>query len=296
MANFFEDNDDLQYYFDKGIDWEPLVRLIEHDFKAPEGFADVDEAKATYIVRTTISVADRDYQVKIDLVDVRSGNSVASSAETCELCGVAEVGSVLEAQGAQLGKKLEDLVKEPPTLAVTALPEGALVMVDGQVVGVAPVSRQMLAGKHVVRVSYEGYIPEEREIESVVGVQESVEIQLKRTPESKRFRALGWASFAVGAPILIGGIPLLVLDETIQVRRDECMGRPYNPDLDVYPCVYVTRYAGAAMIAVGAALTTIGAMLLVRHSDRKGKAKRSKNKSKASARISPTGLGVSGRF
>ena len=47
---------------------------------------------------------------------------------------------------------------------------------------------------------------------------------------------------------------------------------------------------------VGAALTTIGAMLLVRHSDRKGKAKRSKNKSKASARISPTGLGVSGRF
>ena len=48
MANFFEDNDDLQYYFDKGIDWEPLVRLIEHDFKAPEGFADVDEAKATY--------------------------------------------------------------------------------------------------------------------------------------------------------------------------------------------------------------------------------------------------------
>ena len=32
MANFFKDNEDLQYYFDKGIDWEPLVRITEHDF------------------------------------------------------------------------------------------------------------------------------------------------------------------------------------------------------------------------------------------------------------------------
>ncbi len=257
------------------------------------------EANATYIVRTTISVADRDYQVKIDLVDLRSGNTVASSAESCELCGVAEVGSVLEAQGAQLGKKLEDLVKEPPTLTIAAEPQGALVMVDGEVVGVAPIAeRQMLAGKHVVRVSYDGYIPEEREIESIVGVNETVNVQLKRTPESKRFRALGWASWAVGVPILVGGIPLLVLDEQLQVRRDECMNLPYNPDLDVYPCVYVTRYAGAAMIAVGAALTTAGAMLLVRYSDRKGKAKRKRSKTTARARprISPTGFGISGRF
>ena len=29
MASFFSDNADLQYYFDKGIDWAPLVELTE---------------------------------------------------------------------------------------------------------------------------------------------------------------------------------------------------------------------------------------------------------------------------
>ena len=37
MANFFKDNDDLQYYFDKGIDWESLVRITEHDFADADG-------------------------------------------------------------------------------------------------------------------------------------------------------------------------------------------------------------------------------------------------------------------
>jgi alkylation response protein AidB-like acyl-CoA dehydrogenase len=46
MANFFKDNEDLQYYFDKGIDWEPLVRITEHDFADAEGegFGNTKEA------------------------------------------------------------------------------------------------------------------------------------------------------------------------------------------------------------------------------------------------------------
>ncbi len=48
MANFFKDNDDLQYYFDKGIDWESLVRITEHDFADGEGFSSTEEAVAFY--------------------------------------------------------------------------------------------------------------------------------------------------------------------------------------------------------------------------------------------------------
>ena len=48
MANFFEDNDDLQYYLDRGLDWSPLVRLVEQDFKAPGGYANLDDARAAY--------------------------------------------------------------------------------------------------------------------------------------------------------------------------------------------------------------------------------------------------------
>jgi alkylation response protein AidB-like acyl-CoA dehydrogenase len=40
VANYFDDNDDLQYYFDKGIDWGPLVRATERDLAAGEAGAD----------------------------------------------------------------------------------------------------------------------------------------------------------------------------------------------------------------------------------------------------------------
>lgn len=48
MANFFEDNDDLLFYFERGVDWAPLVALVEHDFQSPGGPADLDEARGTY--------------------------------------------------------------------------------------------------------------------------------------------------------------------------------------------------------------------------------------------------------
>ena len=50
MANFFKDNDDLQYYFDKGVDWESLVRITEHDFADAdgEGFSTTEEAVGFY--------------------------------------------------------------------------------------------------------------------------------------------------------------------------------------------------------------------------------------------------------
>ena len=50
MANFFKDNDDLQYYFDKGIDWDTLVRTTEHEFADAdgEGFSTTEEAVGFY--------------------------------------------------------------------------------------------------------------------------------------------------------------------------------------------------------------------------------------------------------
>jgi alkylation response protein AidB-like acyl-CoA dehydrogenase len=50
MANFFKDNEDLQYYFDKGIDWESLVQITEHDFADADGdgFSSTEEAVDFY--------------------------------------------------------------------------------------------------------------------------------------------------------------------------------------------------------------------------------------------------------
>lgn len=48
MANFYSDNEDLRFYVEKWIDWEPLVRLTEHDFNYEDGFKDTGEAVEFY--------------------------------------------------------------------------------------------------------------------------------------------------------------------------------------------------------------------------------------------------------
>ena len=48
MANFLEDNEDLKFYLEKYIDWEPLVKLVEYDFKMNDGFENNAEATEFY--------------------------------------------------------------------------------------------------------------------------------------------------------------------------------------------------------------------------------------------------------
>jgi 3-(methylthio)propanoyl-CoA dehydrogenase len=48
MANFYEDNADLRWYVERGIDWEPVARLTEYDWKAEDGHRDLAEAVGFY--------------------------------------------------------------------------------------------------------------------------------------------------------------------------------------------------------------------------------------------------------
>ncbi len=48
MANFFSDNDDLLYYFDKGLDWGPLVRATEREIGGDAGPASVEDTVQSY--------------------------------------------------------------------------------------------------------------------------------------------------------------------------------------------------------------------------------------------------------
>ena len=48
MANFYDDNEDLKFYVEKYIDWEPLVRLTEFDYRQKDGFENVEDALDFY--------------------------------------------------------------------------------------------------------------------------------------------------------------------------------------------------------------------------------------------------------
>jgi 3-(methylthio)propanoyl-CoA dehydrogenase len=48
MANYFKDNEDLQFYFERGIDWGPLVEATERGFSDEDGFSSTVEAVEFY--------------------------------------------------------------------------------------------------------------------------------------------------------------------------------------------------------------------------------------------------------
>ncbi len=46
--NYFNDNADLQYYFDRGIDWDAVVDVTEYGFRSENGFKNTSEAVDFY--------------------------------------------------------------------------------------------------------------------------------------------------------------------------------------------------------------------------------------------------------
>jgi alkylation response protein AidB-like acyl-CoA dehydrogenase len=48
MGNYFTDNQDLRFYVDKWVDWEPLVRLTEYNWQSEDGFKNTGDALEFY--------------------------------------------------------------------------------------------------------------------------------------------------------------------------------------------------------------------------------------------------------
>ncbi|HHO52422.1 MAG TPA: hypothetical protein ENK18_16520 [Deltaproteobacteria bacterium] len=73
MANFYDDNEDLRFYLERGLDWDRLVRLTEHDFRAPEGFSSTDEALEFY-------------REVLELVGAFAADEIAARARELDRC------------------------------------------------------------------------------------------------------------------------------------------------------------------------------------------------------------------
>ncbi len=243
---------------------------------------------ATHLVRTTVVAKNRDFLLKLDLVDARTGEVVLSEDENCEICGSEEVVSLLDSQGALLQTRLAAMGTGPAVLVLDTKPAGALVYVDGEVVGTTPLERPVLEGSHKIRVSLNGYVAEERELKLVNGAREELNLTLQRTPGNPKTKALGAAGLAGGLLLLGAGVALVALDDT--PYKPTCKGDGVDADGDC-KSLYGTGPLGSVLIGAGAILGTIGAVALYRHRG----ARLDKHKGKRSV-VVPTGLGVAGRF
>jgi hypothetical protein len=224
------------------------------------------ELGASHLVVATITIEDRDYAVKAELVDGDSGAVLASAARRCEICGYDEVGETVDDVAGLLRRKLGAAAADLPVLAVTSTPPGALVTLDGERVGNTPLTLKAAPGPHDVKVSKPGHVAKLERVMMVEGVREEVAVTLAIAPEEERARRrsglrIGGATLtAVGVAGVGVGIGLAVLDEN--PIRSRCDGD--NKDIEGH-CKY--RYnslgAGIAIAVLGAAALASGIALLV---------------------------------
>ncbi len=245
---------------------------------------------ATHILRTTVVAKNRDFILKLDLIDAKTGEVVLSEGETCEICGSTELVTLLDSQGALLQTRLAAMGSGPAVLVLDTRPSGALVFIDGEVVGTTPLERPVLEGSHKIRVSLNGYVAEERELTLVNGAREEVELSLQRTPGNPKSRALGAAGLAGGLVMLGAGIALVALDDA--PYKKTCVGDGVDAQGDC-KSLYGTGPLGSVLIGVGAILGTIGTVALIRNRGAKQGERAAK---KERAAVVPTGLGIAGRF
>ena len=236
----------------------------------------------------------RDFTIVLDVVDTQTQRSVAQSRERCEVCGFSEVVEVVDSQAAAIGARLDALQLEPPVLIFDSVPPGAVVVLDGEVVGETPFERAVQPGPHRVEAQLDGYVTAARQIEAVAGVRDRVQVTLEPVPRPKRrgrMRALGWSALGVGGAALVVGVPLIVIDG--QPNRVQCSGSDVDANGNCR-FIYATAEAGIGLAAVGGALLATGIGLLVATRTKR----EPKDASTATIRVAP-GLGsrwVQGRF
>ncbi len=246
--------------------WRERLRTeVARGFRHPDG----PLADAEVSVHAAVSADERNYQVSMEVVDDRDGTVVAKSDESCQLCGLSEVGALVHTQATALRKVIEQQMLRPAILEFRSRPSGATVQLDGQTLGCTPLEHEVRAGSHRVSVSHEGHRSEVRTVDSVAGVRDTAFFDLDplpvtAAPQNDRpdsARAVGWALAATGVASATVGAVFLALDAEPYRRR--CSGA----DVDAFGNCrqrYNTLPHGVTLTVAGTGLLIGGAVVLVR--------------------------------
>jgi hypothetical protein len=245
---------------------------------------------ASHLVTARVSVEDRDYQVAVQLIDGKRGTVMAKGSDGCEICGVADVGGLFEAEAAKLRTKLDALASGPATFILASEPPEAEVYLDGELVGQTPLETPVIPGKHTMRIKKDGYITVEREVTFVEGMEESLDMTLEKVPSKLPGRTFGWVSLGVGVLAMGGGGAMVWLHD--RPYTADCAGE--NVDVNG-ECRYLwnMKWPGTATALVGGALTTLGVAILLNSPKSKRVKKLDDN---VQVGLGPGSVTVQGRF
>lgn len=248
-----------------------------------------EKTGATHIVRATVEVVDRDYTIKVELFDGSDGTTVVTSSDGCEICGVADVGELMQTQAATLRTKLDALASGPAAIIVKTDPEGAEVTLDGEPYGTTPLDKPIIPGDHVIRVSKDGYISVQEKRTFVEGAREALSYELEKVPNRLPKRPWGFASLGLGIGLIGAAGAMTWLHDKEYKFGDACTGENIDNQDD---CRYLhnTKWWGMGLGLAGGALLTLGIAVLITTS--KGPTKKKAKAAAQRLRVGPGGVGI----
>jgi hypothetical protein len=210
-----------------------------------------------FLIFGSVIEHDKTYDITLDLVNGKSGVTLGTNRERCEICGVEEASEKVSLAASALRARLEALANTPARFIVRSRPAGTSLLLDGQPIGRTPVDRELPPGVHKLELAADGYDPLERTVTAVNGVDETLDLDLVVLPSKLPLRALGWTAIAVGVAALVGA----VWAESIDGQELACTPGERD-DFGHCPRLRSTRVLGAVLAGVGAASATLGGVWL----------------------------------
>lgn len=224
-------------------------------------------------------------EIVVGLVDAE-GNRYNGAAEVSETVAIACLSAVRTARA-------RFTVGPGPFLVVDGDPEGAIVEVDGNVVGSVPWRGQLEPGDHVVSVRQPGYNPQTETVHlgEDRSVTESISIHLTVVTVEEG-GADNTLAYVLGIGLGTAGFAVALVP-AFGAAGEACEGT--LPDGTCYLQRRISVGPAVAYIAVGAALIATGALLGVVLWD-DGSDSASGDASSTQIRLAPTGLQLRHRF
>jgi hypothetical protein len=110
-------------------------------------------------------------------------------------------------------------------LRVQSTPEGALVTIDGEPAGLAPVERRLVAGPHRLALTLDGFASEQRSIELGRGRMLELHVKLARlglAPAAAGQRKPSPLNWIVGGALVLAAAPALVISLRTLASDGDC--------------------------------------------------------------------------
>ena len=218
-----------------------------------------------YLVSGRIAEQEKTYDIKLDLINGRTGATLASVHERCETCGLEDAAEKVNLASSALRTRLEAVTRSPARFVFRSRPETAQAQLDGKPVGNTPLDLELASGEHQLSLRAPDHEPLQRTFLVVSGVDETLDLELVRTPTNFPYRTIGWTGLTVGALAIAGGIFALTVD-----GKEVACSRSQQDSMGHCPRVRSTGVLGAVLLGVGGAAATVGGISLYLGSDSNG--------------------------